>query len=209
MDVIFDGDDVQDLTEDDGLKTEPIESYLLTRGYGQEDVSHRAFRFASINISTWNPKYTVKARTDGVEESQTLCSDRVKSRTNYYRPFDAAPFKLDNSDGDHSSAYREDYSVMLNNSVEYNLITEGGDYLITEGGDYLALEAYDPQASDQLFLGEGIKFSRLQETMEPFSLSPRMGRYTQIELTNNQGRIELTKAHLSTNQGERSIAVKS
>ena len=201
----WEGDDVADLTKLDGLATEGITSTLLTRGYGQPDIDHRNYKTATVNISTWNASYTVKAKPDGVEESQTLCTDRTKSRTAYYRPFDAAPYEEDNQNDDFANPYREDYSVTLDvDSGGFQ--TEGGDDIVTESGADIINES----AAGGLSLGtNGIKLDRMQQTLEPFSLTPRMGRYTQIELTNTQGRLEVTQAHLTSNQGDRTIAVKS
>jgi hypothetical protein len=205
----YEGDDVADLSKLDGVTTEQISSYLLTRGYGQPSVDHKNYRTATVNIKTWNPKYTIKARPDGVEEGQTLCTDRTKSRLNYYRPFDAAPFTPTNVNLDHDTPYREDYSVALINANEFSLTSEADEELTTEGGDLIYQEAYDPTEADRLNLGSGVQLDRMQETMEPFALTPRMGRYTQLEITNTQGRIELTQANLTSNQGDRTITVKS
>ena len=205
----YEGDDVADLSKLDGVTTEQISSYLLTRGYGQPSVDHKNYRTATVNIKTWNPKFTVKARPDGVEEGQTLCTDRTKSRLNYYRPFDAAPFTPTNANLDHATPYREDYSVALINANEFSLTSEADEELTTEGGDLIYQEAYDPTEADRLSLGSGVQLDRMQETMEPFALTPRMGRYTQLEITNTQGRIELTQANLTSNQGDRTITVKS
>jgi len=201
----YEGDDVADLTKDDGLTTSDIESYLLTRGYGQTSVDHKNYRTATVNVSTWNPKYTIKAKPDGVEESQTLCTDRTKSRTAYYRPFDAAPFELSNRSDDASSPYREDYSVTLDVDIDC-ILAESGDIITNESGEAILQES----SVDGYSLGaSGVQLSRMQQTLEPFALTPTMGRYTQLELTNSQGRLELTQAHLTTNQGDRTIAVKS
>ena len=205
----YEGDDVADLSKLDGVTTEQISSYLLTRGYGQPSVDHKNYRTATVNIKTWNPQYTIKARPDGVEEGQTLCTDRTKSRLNYYRPFDAEPFSPTNVNLDHATPYREDYSVSLVNENSYSLLAENSDTLTTEAGDTLYLEDFDPAIADRLNLGSGVQLDRMQETMEPFALTPRMGRYTQLEITNTQGRIELTQANLTSNQGDRTITVKS
>ena len=200
----YEGDDIADLTQLDGLKNEEISSYLLTRGYGQPSVDHKNYRTATVNIRTWNPKYTIKANPDGVEEGQTLCADRTKSRTAYYRPFDAAPYEVSNKNDDMANPYREDYSVELDVPMD-SILTESGDILITQSGS----ELVDESTKNGFALGSGVYLDYMQQTMEPFTLTPRMGRYTQIELTNSQGRIELTQANLTSNQGDRTITVKS
>lgn len=200
----YEGDEVADLSKLDGLKNENISSYLLTRGYGQHSVDHKSYRTATVNIKTWNPKFTVKARPDGVEEGQTLCTDRTKSRTDYYRPFDAAPFDVSNKNGDIAAPYREDYSVELDVPLDA-LLAEDGSVLTTQAGGTVL----DESSVEGFSLGDGVYLDRMQETMEPFALTPRMGRYTQLELTNEQGRVELTQANLTSNQGDRTITVKS
>ena len=200
----YEGDEVADLSKLDGLKNEDISSYLLTRGYGQPSVDHKNYRTATVNIKTWNPQYTIKAKPDGVEEGQTLCTDRTKSRTDYYRPFDATPFEVSNKNSDIADPYREDYSVELDVPID-SLLTESGDTLTTQSDEPLLEES----SVGGFALGSGVYLDRMQETMEPFALTPRMGRYTQLEITNTQGRIELTQANLTANQGDRTITVKS
>ena len=200
----YEGDEVADLSMLDGLKNEDISSYLLTRGYGQPSVDHKNYRTATVNIKTWNPQYTIKAKPDGVEEGQTLCTDRTKSRTDYYRPFDATPFEVSNKNSDIADPYREDYSVELDVPID-SLLTESGDTLTTQSDEPLLEES----SVGGFALGSGVYLDRMQETMEPFALTPRMGRYTQLEITNTQGRIELTQANLTSNQGDRTITVKS
>jgi hypothetical protein len=200
----YEGDEVADLSKLDGLKNEDISSYLLTRGYGQPSVDHKNYRTATVNIKTWNPQYTIKAKPDGVEEGQTLCTNRTKSRTDYYRPFDATPFEVSNKNSDIADPYREDYSIELDVPID-SLLTESGDTLTTQVSEPLLEES----SVEGFALGSGVYLDRMQETMEPFALTPRMGRYTQLEITNTQGRIELTQANLTANQGDRTITVKS
>ena len=205
------GDDLADLTQADGLATTDFDSYLLTRGYHTNDIDHREFKTAAVNISTWNPNYTINAKTDGANESQTLVSSRSKDRTAYYRPFDALPYQEHNDNGDHADPYREDYSVVLDVDA---------DTFLTESGDTITIEEVDSDGEGQAILiegavggltlgGGGVNFNRYQETLEPFALAPRMGRYTQIELTNSTGRIRVNQATLTNSQGDRTIGVKS
>jgi len=199
------GDDLADLTQADGLATTDFESYLLTRGYHTNDIDHREFKTAAVNISTWNPNFTVKAKTDGANESQTLVSNRTKSRFNYYRPFDAAPYLEHNDNADHADPYREDYSVELDVDAD-TIMTEGGDVIIAEDGSELVIEGL---VGGFVLGSAGVNFNRFQETLEPFALTPRMGRYTQLELSNTSGRIKINQATLTNQQGDRTIGVKS
>lgn len=198
------GDDEADLTQDDGLKTTDIAAMLLTRGYKANDTAPRDFRTATVALATWNPKYTIETITDGVNESQTLVSDRTKDRTKYYRPFDAAAFDESNVGSNFGTAYREDYSVKLNVDLD-SLLTEGGDEVVTEGGDTTQYEA----AIGGFLLGNGVVFNRMQETSEPFVLTPRQGRFTQIKTSVSQGRVELSQVTMTSKQGDRTVTVKS
>ena len=201
----FEADDVADLTEADGLKNEGIESYILTRGYGQPSVDHKRYKSATVNISTWNPKYTIKTKPDGVNESQTLVTDRTKSRQEYYRPFNNSKFELSNRNDDADEPYRQDYSVNLDVDLD-EIQDEDGNCINTEAAECV-LQA---ESTEGYSLGaSGVDFSQMQQTMDSFSLTPRNGRYTQLELTNTQGRLELTQAHLTTNEGDKTIGVKA
>ena len=77
------------------------------------DPNARMIKKGRVNLKTWNPKFTVKVQTDGVEESQTVISDRTKSRTKYYRPAYQADYVVTNASDDHGTPYREDYSIQL------------------------------------------------------------------------------------------------
>ena len=201
----FEADDVADLTEADGLKNEGIESFILTRGYGQPSIDHKKYRSAAINISTWNPKYTLKTLPDGINESQVLVTDRTKSRQEFYRPFGSASYELSNRDDNANAPYRQDYSVGLDVDLD-EIQDEDGNCINTEAAECV-LQA---ESTEGYSLGaNGVKFGQMQQTMESFSLTPRNGRYTQLELTNTQGRIELTQAHLTSSQGDRTIGVKA
>ena len=192
-------------TEADGLKNEGIESFILTRGYGQPSIDHKKYRSAAINISTWNPKYTLKTLPDGINESQVLVTDRTKSRQEFYRPFGSASYELSNRDDNANAPYRQDYSVGLDVDLD-EIQDEDGNCINTEAAECV-LQA---ESTEGYSLGaNGVKFGQMQQTMESFSLTPRNGRYTQLELTNTQGRIELTQAHLTSSQGDRTIGVKA
>jgi hypothetical protein len=87
-----------------------VSSRLITRGYGGR--RNRAVS-VSFALSTWSPRLTIKSRTDGVNEEKIIRSQLTRSRTRYYRPFDKAPYDVANPNDDHGAAYREDYSVNL------------------------------------------------------------------------------------------------
>jgi hypothetical protein len=205
------GDDIQDLDEEDGLATTDFTMKLVTRGYKTQDIHHRAFRTASINIATWNPKYTIRTLTDGVNEAQTLVEDRTKNRALYYRPFDATPFETNNTNDDHDTAYRQDYSVVLTETTG-ELLAEDGSGLMSEGSDLIHREMAGLEAGPtaNIVLGSaGINFSRMQETSESFALNPRQGRFMQLETTVSQGRASISQVTLTSQPGDRTTTVKS
>ena len=84
-------------------------------------------------------------------------------------------------------------------------VTESASPLDLEDGSELGLESLELGVR----LGSGLKITRHQETLEPFSLAARHGRYAQCEIKNKQGRLKITSAAMTTAQGDRAIAVKS
>ena len=154
-----------------------ISSDVTTRGYQAADPNTRMVRRGRINLKTWNPNFTVKVDNEGVEESQTVISNRTKSRTKYYRPSYKADYVVSNTNDDHLDPYREDYSVQL-----------------TAAGTA-------PKS--------GVDPNRMQETQEKFSASPRRGRYAKVNISNTQGRVELTGVNLDTYGGNKTYNTRS
>ena len=109
----FSGDETFDGGTYTQLGITPISCDMTTSGYMSMDPNARMIKKGRVNLKTWNPKFTVKVQTDGVEESQTVISDRTKSRTKYYRPAYQADYVVTNASDDHSTPYREDYSIQL------------------------------------------------------------------------------------------------
>tara|TARA_R100000808_G_scaffold18764_1_gene41036 strand:+ start:687 stop:2828 length:2142 start_codon:yes stop_codon:yes gene_type:complete len=201
------GDQVRDTNSSDNLGLEAVESVLTTRGYGDPDLDHRWFNTARVNVATWHPSFTVKLRMDGVAEEHTLCSDRTKSRTNYYRPFDADPYDVSNVNDDHGTPYREDYTVTTITEVDNAILQEGGDGIMLEGGDNIQIEELTTQPAQPK--SNGIIPMRMQESLEPFALNVRQGRYGQLEITNNQGRMSVKQVTLETATGGRTLSIKA
>lgn len=109
----FSGDESFDGTTDSQLGITPISCDMTTRGYQSMDPNSRMIKKGRVNLQTWDPKFSVKVLTDGVEESQTVINDRTKSRTKYYRPSYQAEYVVSNTNNDHGTPYRQDYSVQL------------------------------------------------------------------------------------------------
>ena len=196
-------DEVADYARENWIGYEDIEAMVLTRGYSHSDLNQRFFKTARFSVGTWNPKFSASVVMDGANERQALTTDRTKSRTEYYRPFDKAPFVESNINEDHSTPYRQDYSADITDE-EFRLGTEAGEDMTTEGGDYVVTQGL---GSVRLG-GEYIPF-RIQETQESFKVSAREGRFGQLELINKQGRIQLKQAIMTTETGAQNIQVKS
>ena len=191
------GDQIRDTSNDDNLGREEITSVLTTRGYAPPSLDHNWFNTARVSVATWFPKFTAKLIMDGALEEQTLVTDRTKSRTDYYRPFDAAPYDIENVNDDHATPYREDYSVA---SIPTSFLAlEDGDAVLLEDGSSAELQTVQPTQTET----NGIVPLRMQESLEPFALNPRQGRYGQIEISNSQGRLALKKVSLEgTGRGD-------
>ena len=86
--------------------------------------------------------------------------------------------------------------------------------LLTEDSNTLAQEDSGGLLSEDSLGGfnlgtNGVAFNYMQETLEPFSLSPRAARYTQMEVTNTQGIIAVKQVTLTSEQGDRTITAKA
>ena len=116
------------------------------------------------------------------------------------------PYLVSTGKDDHATPYREDYSINLDVELG-SIMTESGEALLTESDD--PVDILHEAAVGGFVMGTGANFNLFQETMEPFALTPRMGRYTQLEVTNTTGQIKINQATLTNQQGDRTIAVKS
>jgi len=197
------GDEVRDTARENNIGIEEIASLVTTRGYHHDDLNQRFFRSGRMSLGTWYPQYSVSAIMDGASERQELAGDRVKSRTTYYRPFDKEPYNITNENADHDTPYREDYSSAAPAGATA-LLTEAIEPITTEAGGHLTTE--DPGG---IVLGSSFNPFKFQETQEAFKLAAREGRYSQMELSNNQGRIQLKQAIMTTEKGAQGIQVKS
>ena len=198
------GDHVVDSEASNKISTSAVAFKLLTRGYHAQDLNHRFFRTARLSLATNKPKYSVSLLMDGVGESQALVTDQEKDRTKYYRPFDADDYKESNIDDNHATAYRQDYSIRVP-VMANNMLIENGFTQLLENGD----EVIEEDDFHGIEIGSGIAPWKMQETLEPFTLSVREGRFGQLEITNSQGRIMVKQATMTTASGSRTINAKA
>lgn len=157
--------------EDKDLSTiKQIELQATTRGYGAQEVERKQFRKADIDISEWNPSYSLSVQTDGVNETTTLePNPNTRNRTKYHTVGTPA-YDATNTNDDHGNPYREDYSV------DY-----GGTGTGTVGS---VVEEFEYSATG------GANLDMLQRVELPKVLNVR-GEYMTVKISTTQGRVKV------------------
>jgi len=157
-----------------------VEDQIITRGYtgtatnqlgariGSGVGDFKNFRNAFLTLKSVYPKFTVKIRLDGPEETLELISDKTFSRSSYDRPFNKSPFVTSNVNNDYNVKYRLDYSVDPD-------------------------ENFDP--------GTGMDLDLKQESVQKYNFFGN-GRYCQLDITNNQGTLEVGGASVAALPGK-------
>ena len=218
----------------DVVTTQPIEDELLSRGYLCGSIEQKRFTFGAAQLSTWTPKFSIAAQFDGVNESKSLKTDVTKSRVKYFRPFDKADWDKTNVNDDHVTAYREDYSVTLDDAITRSgSIVAGSVYLAerTPSGAVVAYNSgnYTPPSlftgvtgvttytpTDAVVLSDtgyidpttsGFDPDLHQEFEQPIRIG-RAGKYAQFKITNTQGRCEIRSIKVSALATDRDLNVK-
>lgn len=90
-----------------------ISTQVDLRGYLCNEADRKRYQHLRLQLSTWNPTYTIATLTDGVSEIVTQVSGKTRSRTAYDRPAGKAAWDSTNANDDFSTAYRQDYSISL------------------------------------------------------------------------------------------------
>lgn len=176
-----------------------IQDKMLSRGYIHASMDQKRYKRVRIDHSTWNPKFTVKQRRDGVNEFTTIKVDETKSRRKYYT-FNTPDYVLDNSNDDANAPYRKDYSVVMDPDAfafpfDFPLAFEND---ISEDGQ-IYMEFMD---------NDGISVDAHQRVEEPYRLR-KTGDYTQIEISNIQGRQLIHSIKLEANKTKRNQVTKA
>lgn len=89
----------------------PIPMVVRTRGLGGRGQGIKHFTRVMLNTRVHGAAYTVKLKTDGVQEARTIATV-TKSRTRYARPHGRAPWDSTNVNDDHQNPFRADYAVV-------------------------------------------------------------------------------------------------
>ena len=87
-----------------------ISDKLVTRGFTGGVTFPKNWREVRCETATSNPQFTVTTAYDGVEETDTLATDKTFSRTTYDRPFGKADYVESNTGNDYLTKFRQDYS---------------------------------------------------------------------------------------------------
>jgi hypothetical protein len=156
-----------------------ISDKIKTRGYMCSDPGFKVFTGIELDVSTWNPSYTVKSSTDGVDRINTV-KTVTKSRSEYYAPFDRPDYVTTNVNDDHGTENRQDYSVDSSGNMY-------ADTVSTENG-------IDPD--------------KHQTVTERMRVSGQ-GKYMQLTIEGSQGRCEIIGARVFTRPGQRKLGTLS
>ena len=148
-----------------------------TRGYGSAEVERKQFRKTDIDISEWNPSYSISVETDGVNETDTLEPNPVTRNRTKYHTVGTPAYDATNTNDDHGNAYREDYSV------DYGATGSGTAGSVVESFEYSATGGAD------LDMMQRIEFPKV--------LNVR-GEYMTVKISTTQGRV---KVHSIKSQG--------
>ena len=158
----------------------PIEDQLITRGYSGQSTNQlgarigtgvtdfKNFRNAFMSVKTLYPKFSVKIKLDGPEETVDLVTNKTFSRNNYERPFNKSPYVTSNTNDDFNVKYRLDYSVDPD-------------------------ENFDPKS--------GMDLDLMQESVQKYNFFGN-GRYCQLDITNDQGKLEVSSTSVAALPGK-------
>jgi hypothetical protein len=139
-----------------------IAGEFTTRGYALRSTLGRVrAKEITLQLSTWNPRYSLSAVLDGVNESRAIATAKTRDRTKYDKPHTRAAWVSTNTNNDHATAYRQDYSAPIGTgSTRFYLNTAG------------------------------VNFSREQESTERYRVpNGARGQTVQFQLTSDQGRV--------------------
>lgn len=101
-----------------------IEHFVFTRDYTLDELGFSRVNQASVQLESLNPRTTITAYTEGVNEAIPLMTNRTRDRTKY--DIHAKPaYDLSNVNEDHGAPKRQDYAVFADDEGFY--VTEGID----------------------------------------------------------------------------------
>jgi hypothetical protein len=181
----------------------PIATRAATRGYTGGTAGFKAGQFARMVIATQAPRYTVRTRTEGVNEFSSLATDRFRDFRTYDRPAGVKRWVPDNSNADFFTPFRQDYSLYLL-TTETPLDLSTGESLDLSTGFALDLS---PQPL-QLNLDNGLPVDLTQEANHSLRMVRQRGRWHQAIVENAEGILELRAVELELQETSRQVGIK-
>lgn len=172
-----------------GMSAE-IEDELLTRGYSASRLDQKMFTAATLDLETWEPKYSADLLLDGVNEVIPLCSDQEKNPRKYYT-FGKKDWDPTNVNDDHGEPWREDYALIVPSE-------NGVDFPVDFGCAF----------SDALHLGSGVNPDQSQRVQAPYRSRAR-GQYAQMRIRNRKGRCAVHSVVVEAVPGARGLGIKA
>jgi len=148
-----------------------ISASVETRGYGAAELERKQMRMVKLDVSEWNPSYTISINTDGVNEVSNLKPTPITRNRKKYHTTGTPAYDVTNVNDDHGNPYREDYSV------DYGGTGTGVVGTVTETVQYGGL-------------GNGVNLDQLQRVEIPKAINVR-GEYATVRIDQNQGRIKV------------------
>jgi hypothetical protein len=167
-----------DLLGSDISREFQIQFAVLTRGYAGVGPQN-SFPRVGIDLSTWNPNFSVEAFTDGSNEKK-LITNRTKSRTTY-ETFGKRAWNQANLQDDHATARRKDYSVGFQTGYPPGLPADQQGFMLGNNG---------------------IQVEREQQGTERFDINMR-GRFCQLRIENTVGSIGIRSVVLEDYEDSR------
>ena len=134
-----------------GSTVTEISDLARTRGYAFGGTGRVRSARGALDVETWRPRFALRVRSDGVNETTELIPPTTKERTRYYL-HNAARYNTSNANDDHGAPYREDYSVAAGTAFQ----TQSGivfdrrqatqePFVVRERGRYFTLELTNTQ----------------------------------------------------------------
>ena len=159
----------------------PITTELLTRGFCGGDDDYKKFKKLTLRGGAWNPMFSVFTIFDDSTRAFASVLARTRSRTIYYK-YGAPEFDATNTNADHATAQRQDYSM---------LFAAPGVYLNGAAGS-----------------GPGVALGAMAAAATRLGVRGH-GQYAQIQIINTRGRIEIESAQLECDPRNRPLGTES
>jgi hypothetical protein len=99
------------------VEEQDIEHEATTRGYTLRVPGQKRFRAGTMQLETWKPKYSIDLIRPGQAYDFALVTDRELSNTRYRDQYNKPAWDPTNTNDDHATEGREDYSVTLSDQT--------------------------------------------------------------------------------------------